>query len=86
MLDPTKQFGPIVVLLLFFPSKLHVIDPAPILVSFPISASPIYDKWDTFTPLFKSDFLISTKFPIFTSDPISTLSLIIFIVGSLRCV
>ena len=32
VLDPIKQSFPIIVLFLFLPSKLHVIEPAPIFV------------------------------------------------------
>ena len=42
--EPIKQLSPIIVLCFFNPSKLHVIEPAPILVFLPIVASPMYDK------------------------------------------
>ena len=65
---PIKQLSPIFEWNLFFPSKLQVIVPAPILEFLPIVLSPKYDRWLTLTLLANLEFFISTKLPILTSS------------------
>ena len=63
VLLPMRAPSSMTVSYLLKPSQLHVMVPAPMLTSWPMRASPTYDKCGTLLSLPMRDFLISTNVP-----------------------